>query len=55
MGGNWYHDNKAYQIIGTWESIEISKGHHEYRNVLFKGAIKNKSELKRVLKMLNIN
>ena len=54
MGGNWYHDNKAYQIIGTWESIEISRGQHEYRDVLFKGTIKNKSELKRLLKMLGI-
>ena len=54
MGGNWYHDNKAYQIIGTWESIEISRGQHEYRDVLFKGTIKNKSELKKILKMLGI-
>jgi hypothetical protein len=54
MGGNWYHDNKAYQIIGTWESIEVSRGQHEYRDVLFKGTIKNKSELKRLLKQLNI-
>lgn len=54
MGGNWYHDHKAYQIIGDWKSIEISKGEHEYRDVLFKGTIKNKSELKRILKMLSI-
>ena len=54
MGGNWYHDNKAYQIIGTWESIEISRGQHEYRDVLFKGTTKNKSELKKILKMLGI-
>lgn len=55
ISGNWYYDDKTYQIIGDYKSLEISKGEHEFRKILFKGIIKNKSELKKLMKQLNIN
>lgn len=53
-GSNWYHDDKAYQMIGDYTKMEISKGMHEHRDVLFIGAVKNKTELIKLLKQLNI-
>jgi len=53
-GGNWYHNDKGYQMIGTWENLEISKGDHEFRDVLFKGTVRNLSELKVILKQVII-
>ena len=54
----WWSTNsigKGYQLIINYKNIiEISFGEHEFRDILFKGTIKNKSELKKLMKQLNI-
>jgi hypothetical protein len=53
--GTCYNIKKGFDIYGLYpledNLIEICK----FTNTLFKGMVKNKSELKRILKILNIN
>lgn len=55
----WYHQypnsNKdGFQILYNEKELHISFGKHEYSKTVFKGIIKNKSELKRLLTQLQI-
>lgn len=60
ISDGWYHqfpnlNEKGYQILyKIGETFNLSFGVHEHSNHLFSGKIKNISELKVLLKQLNI-
>lgn len=55
---DWWHKSNTgndWQILKIDEhKYQISYGQHEFSKTYFQGAIKNKSELKRILQQLNI-
>ncbi|MDO6737116.1 hypothetical protein [Wenyingzhuangia sp. 2_MG-2023] len=60
VSSDWYHNNNdenPFQILKSYNKeneYHISSGTHEHNKTLFNGVIKNKSELKRLLKQLKI-
>lgn len=58
ISNNWWSTNlysDGHQLLKINNNYEISYGRHEVRDILFSGNIKNKSELKKLMKQLKIN